>query len=226
MKDSHRLKSFQHVEKLALAGYDLADWYSVAEQDILAICRLENWGVEKFTSILSILSPRVSIRRNVRSALVYFGQDSQFFKNTLPNVKRSLEIYLASGIIGGNKVPHFCRALLGDTESITLDTWMANALLDVDTPHIKHFMRRNTHKRADSLVTRVGKKLGLSPRDTQAAIWCGCFRETGLSPQYFPIVDEYKNWLSQDKNFPLIGTIADYQDEISFDTSTFTQEVF
>jgi hypothetical protein len=132
--------------------------------------------------------------------------------NTMKSIRRSLEIYQQTGKIGGNKVPEFARALLGDDDSIVLDTWMAKAIVNEPDPSVKHFGRKATKKAAQVLVQTVAKRLGISPRECQAAIWSGMFRETGQSPQFFPVVEEYHRWLAYDKTFPLAGPIVDIND--------------
>ena len=160
----------------------------------------------------------------MRSALIYFGQQEALFRTTLPTVRRSIDIYIETGKVGGHKVPYFARALSGDDNSITLDTWMSYALLTMDEPSVTYFRRRATFNAASKLVAKVGKRLGISPRDCQAAIWSGKFRESGKEPQYFPIRDEYERWLAYDREFPLTGTIPTVDDirsspdeDISFD---------
>jgi len=237
-KNSHKLRSLKYVKRLAENGLQWSTWYDRAIGEIDDICRLENWDKQHFTSVLAILSPRVSVRRNCRSALLYCGQEQAFFANTLPNVKTSLATYLRSGIVGGNKVPYFRNALLGDSESVTLDTWMAYALLAVESPHIKYFTRKNTFYAARKLVCKVGQAFDLSPRDSQAAIWCGMFLESGQLPQFFPLWAEYQNWIAHKKRFPLVGTIGDHSepvdefrvdelltvDDTSFDVESFANE--
>lgn len=227
-KPSHKLRSTKHVKRLAENGLQWSTWYDKAEAEAVAICEAEQWDRQHFTSCLAILSPRVSVRRNCRSAFVYCGQGAEFFSNTLPNVRKSLENYLFSGVVGGHKVPYFRNALLGDSQAVTLDSWMGYALLACDAPHIKYFRRNATFAASVKLVTRVGELLDLSPRDSQAAIWCGMFLESGQLPQFFPLWAEYENWLAQDRQFPLVGVVAEHSepvsefgvDDISFDVAS------
>lgn len=204
-----KLKPISYVATLADNGRPWQHWYTRAYDEIDAVCDLEQWESVRFTSILAILSPRVSVRRNVRASLIYHGQDEALLTNTLPNVKQSLQTYLETGIVGGLKVPYFRRALLGDCDSITLDSWMAYALQDVDTPHIKHFKRKASLHDSLALVRNVADRLGVSPRDCQAMIWCGMFLESGQLPMFYPIMQEYDNWVEHHRRFPLSGKIAD-----------------
>jgi len=213
---SHRLNSAAYLEKLALAGLDKAKWYQRATEEIVKICARENWDVVEFTKKLAILSPQVAIRRNVRMALEYVG-NGRHMGNTMKSIRRSLEIFEETGKIGGNKVPEFALALLGDDDAIVLDTWMAKAIVREPEPSVKHFARKATKAAAQVLVRKVAKRLGITPRECQAAIWSGMFRETGQNPQFFPVVEEYEKWLAYDRSFPLTGAIADL-DDYSVDT--------
>ena len=209
MLDSHVLYGVGRLERLARLGHDGRTWYDRAQQEIVRICAQENWDVVEFTRILAILSPRVSIRRNVRMALAYAGQGEAFFTDTLPNVKRSLAIYTETGKIGGHKVPYFAEALLGNRDSVTLDSWMAIAMIPSDQPHLTVFRRKATMREAIRRITQCGKRLALTPRDCQAAIWTGIRREHGMGVEWFPVEQEYDRWLAYDRRFPLSGPIGE-----------------
>jgi len=214
-KPSHDLHTREHVHKLALSGLEFATWYDKARGEIETVCTFEEWNVSRFSDTLAILSPRVAVRRNVRATLAYVGQNVHF-PTTMRNVRTSLRTYENTGIIGGNKVPFFARALRGDRQAITLDTWMAYALQNVETPSIKLFSRKATFASACKLVQSVSGMLGLCPRDTQATIWAGTFRQTGRIPPFYPILEEYERWLAYDREFPLSGVIGKpEQDEIT-----------
>jgi len=114
---------------------------------------------------------------------------------------------------------------------------MAYALLRTDRPVAKYFRRHKTFQAACQLVSSIGKVFGLTPRDCQASIWNGIFRESGAEPQYFPILEEYQRWLAYGREFPLTGTITEHddtladpddimettdQDDTSFDVASFS----
>ena len=216
MLESHKLHSIGHVRNLALSGLEYRDWYERATREIKLVSTFERWPVTQFSDTLAILSPRVSVRRNVRATLIYYGQGRKHVASTMRNVRRSLEIYEQTGIIGGNKVPFFADSLRGNVESVCLDTWMSVALLDCDEPTIKQFTRKNTFASACELVRTVGQQLGLTPRDCQACVWCGVFRTSGRIPPYYPIIEEYERWLGYNREFPLVGNIGEPKaDDIS-----------
>lgn len=223
-RPAHKLASPSRVMRLAERGLDRADWYDRAVAEIALVCSLEGWQVNRFTDILAILSPRVSIRRNVRATLAYVGQGVHFH-TTMRAIKQGLSNYLETGIVGGHKVSCFARALHGDQEAITLDTWMSYALQDVPSPTVKHFRRQATMHGAHKLVRGAAKRLGISPRDCQACIWSGIFRETGQTPQHYPIMQEYDNWVSQNRSFPASGVITgDTPEADKFEIETILQE--
>lgn len=216
-KPSLPLANADRIEQLARGGYDLRRWYPRAIEEIAYICGQENWNATEFARVLALLSPQVAIRRNVRLALAYIGQ-GEFMRNTSPTIKRSVEIYKATGEINGPKVGAFAAALTGDKQAITLDTWMARAMLECEIePNVKHFRRVATRAAAYELIRTVGKRLGICPRDTQAAVWCGMFREFGRTPQYFPLVEEYERWLAYGREFPTWGVIDDDSEPLADD---------
>lgn len=215
MQPSLPLRSVNHAERLARLGIDRANWYDRATVEIARVCNAEDWSIRTFTDTLAILSPRVSIIRNVRAALAYLGQGVHF-PGTVRSVQRSLDIYNSTGKIGGRKVPYFARALKGDATAVTLDTWMAVAIARTNTtPTSSYFRRVATFERAEGIVRKVGVRLGLTPRDCQAAIWSGTFRSTGREPGYFPIWQEYQRWLAYDRKFPTIGSIDEHEEAVT-----------
>lgn len=151
----------------------------------------------------------MSVRRNIRLALQYCGT-GRFLDNTLGNVRRSISRYETTGTIGGPKVSAFAKALQGDHSAIVLDTWMAKALLVCELePSLAKLRRKATRALAYDLIRRTAKRVGLSPRDTQAAIWTGIIREFGGNPTRLSICSEYRLWLGYNREFPASGAISD-----------------
>ena len=207
MLASHKLESLETVKRLAIAGIGKRDWYDRAFQEISLVSKIEQWDRVDFTNTLAILSPRVTVVRNIRAALAWMGQGVHF-KTTMATIRKSLSNYHETGIVGGNKVSYFARALQGDRYSITLDSWMSQALLQDKSLGIKAFQRKETHKQADRLVTKVGDQLGLTPRDCQAAIWCGIYQQTGREAPYYNVVEQWELWEAYDRAFPTTGSIG------------------
>lgn len=193
----------ERLIRLARIGRDYHDWYSRAQREIQTVCEIENWGLNTFVDILAITSPRVAVRRNVRVTLQYM-QTGVLFSNTMRNVSSAIDYWKAENELRGPKTEAFRRALLGDMSAIVLDVHMANAFR-IDQ---KMFGRRAVQVTCFRKVQHVARKLRLSPRDTQACIWAGAYRElNGTLAPYFPILSEYHLWIELGKVYPAGGSI-------------------
>lgn len=175
--------------QLAKDGLHNANWYDKALFEIDQICELEGWNRERFINILSILSPRVQVRRNVRMALKYISTGTHY-SGTLTNIISAVKKYEETSKVNGPKVTAFAKALKGDNEAIVLDVWMARAL-KVEQKKLKN---KGIQKKSQKAIHKVAKKIGLSPRNTQAAIWAGIIQKHNGKPNSMPIIEEYKKW--------------------------------
>jgi hypothetical protein len=127
----------------------------------------------RVADVVSILSPRVHVSRNVAMAHDYL---------TTGRVKAmrqritALERYEATGAISGLKVQAFARALRGDPNAVVVDVWMVRAYgLAPWSGTPKQF------KVAITKVRRTAGALGWSAADTQAAIWVGARARCGYT---------------------------------------------
>lgn len=192
--------------RLAKLGADFRGWYPAAQAEAAFVCRAENWALSDFVARLAILSPRVSVRRNCRAALLW--QDSrQAFNNTPKIVLGSLSAWEKSRTFSerARKVRRFHAAILGDTEALVLDTWIAKAL-KVDQAVLGSALG---YQAAENQIRKAAKRLSWRPAETQAAIWAGIYREStsGKRPQFLPLAEEYRLFLSLGRSFPLSGSI-------------------
>lgn len=222
--EPHKLKPVNHIRRLALIGQDFQHWYDTARTDIQSVCSVEHWDLVDFVNKLAILSPRVSVVRNVRITYAYCGQGGVYLGGVVKSIRHAMDNYLTTGIVGGLKVSQFAHALNGDRDAITLDTWMARAIQDTESPTIVNFKRIATRQLAYDRIRKVARQLQVSPRDCQAMIWAGAFREVGHTPVHYPIIREYDRWIEYLRVFPRFGTIGipaeddvPIVDDISFD---------
>ena len=152
-------------------------WYDDARDYIWSVCEREGWDMSEFINVFAITSPRVSVMRNWEGTVEYFTTGSLpwgFIKST----RTALKHYEQTHEIRGPKTSAFARALHGDTTALVLDVWMAKAL-DVDP--LKVTTKGNMRK-ALLRVKAVARLKGWSVRDTQAAIWWGICRASGVRP--------------------------------------------
>ena len=173
--------------RLAEMGWEYVDWYDAARAEMAQVCRREDWSIDRFAHALALTSARVKVKRNVKLALAYC-RGQQFA--CLPNTRRTLAYWETYGVVSprAHKLAAFAAALLGDTESVVLDVWMARALR-VD--HKTLGGRPNVQRACVARVCSAARYLGMTPRDCQAAIWSGALADDGRNPMYYPILETY-----------------------------------
>ena len=177
--------------RLAEQGLDCLSWYDDAQRQISEVCRLASWDFVRFTECLAITSPRCSVLRNIRRAFQWL-EHRRHLSDTISSIRRSVSHWEETGELStrparGIKVKAFCSALLGDRDAITLDTWMAEALW-IDQ---KYFQRKAERELSFHLIRRTAKRIGQSPRDTQAAIWGGIIRDFDQNPARLDLLAEW-----------------------------------
>lgn len=205
MKPSLKLCGIDRLERLATIGYDYRDWYIHATNDIATLCYRESWSIRRFCDILAITSPRCSIRRNVRVALQYMA-DGTMPHDCVKSTRQALSKYEQFGRIDGKKTGCFAKNLAGDYSVVTLDSWMARAMVResaVPDPNSTHLTSRvATFQSATLLVCKLARRWQIAPAHAQACIWGGITRESGRNPGGFPLFAEYDRWLAYDRQFP------------------------
>lgn len=167
------MRTANHLLTLAEAGQRYRDWYSVGRFQIETVCAIKGWDADRFCDILSITSPKVAVRRNMRIAMHYMQ-----YNECLPMlraVRAALSHYEETGEIRGPKTGAFAAALKGDTDAVVLDVWMARAL-EVEQ---QQFSVRSVWTEAVKRVKQTAKRLDWSARQTQAAVWAGTLLAAG-----------------------------------------------
>jgi len=188
--------------ELAVKGIAGVGWYDTAADEIETVCDSEDWVVEKFVGILSVTSPRVAVRRNIRNTLQYFGT-GKFLEGTMKGVLAAVKHLGVTGKIRGPKTRAFNDALLGVSNAIVLDVHMARVL---NVPQAA-FDSKVVRGRCEQAVVEVSKAMGIKPADAQACLWYGQKMSVGERPEPFPIVEEWKNFIEHGRKFPTSGEI-------------------
>lgn len=189
--------SIRSLCKLARENAAAANWYNLATAEIAEVCSAENWDVVRFTGILSVTSPRVSVRRNARITLHYFST-GELLANVMRSIRRSVERFNATGEIVGQKTNAFNAALLGDNSAIVLDVHMAD-LFGVEQ---RYLSAKRTRQPLQDIVRRVAERVRMTPRDCQAALWAGQVKRRGRVPTPMAIRHEYANLRAHGGRFP------------------------
>ena len=168
--------------RLAIDGRRGRSWYTDARRQIQAVCERNRWDVSRFVGILAVTSPRVAVRRNIRTTYHYMLGDD-WTDGTIRSVRTSVATYETTGRILGPKTSAFYRCLMGCGESIVLDTWMAYAF---GVPQAK-INQVAVSRPIKATIGYAAYVLGWSNAEVQAAIWTATMAEYGRNDQPFCI---------------------------------------
>lgn len=180
------MRNIRTLLPVAVQGINGRNWYREAYRELDKVCRFAEWDPNEFASVLAITSPRVSVVRNIRTAL-FVMIHGELPAGVMVSTHRALANYRAGKGIAGQKTSAFRDALLGCEDSIVLDTWMAYAL-GIDQTDFNRIGDRAAARRR---VLRVATAIGETPAATQAAIWTGYRYRSGYSYRSFPLWSEY-----------------------------------
>jgi hypothetical protein len=151
-------------------------WYARAGRRVRAYARRHKVSTEYVCGVLSVTSPRVQVTRNVRLARAFIetGKVDGMMKGTFT----ALVNFVVHNRIRGLKTGPFAKALEGDEEAVVLDTWMAKCF-GVDQ---KLFGTKKGVRQYTEVMRELARMCGLTPAQTQAALWCGYIRSVGRTP--------------------------------------------
>jgi hypothetical protein len=179
-----RIASVETIVKLALAGQSGRNWYSHAASQVEQAAELLNCEAAYFADILAILSPRVSVKRNLRFAVRYV-ETGQFAPDIMRGIRAGIAHYHATGEIRGPKTAPFAAALKRDYSAIVLDVWMAKAF---GIPQAA-FSNKGTHAKCCKRIASAAKRLGWQNAEVQAAVWTAIVKASGRKPGQFNLVE-------------------------------------
>lgn len=169
------MRSVQSLVRMALYGQDHMGWYESAKLDIEKASDILGLDSVAFTEIMAVTSPRVSVTRNVKYAIMLSQEPFDRPSGMMGGVFDSYMKWLDTGLITGQKTRPFANALMGIHTSIPLDVWMCKAL---QIPHWS-LRRKSVFTRATQRVAHVANYLGWWNMEAQAAIWATAVREGG-----------------------------------------------
>jgi hypothetical protein len=179
------IASVATLVKLAKLGEDGKGWYKHAKLEIEGAAFILDCDPKRFADILSLLSPRVSVTRNIRFAVKYL-ETGEHAHDVMRLIRSSVAHYEKTGEIRGPKTGPFASALLGNTEAIVLDTWMAVAFgFDQD-----EFRRKPVASECCKRIRKAAKILGWAPCEVQAAVWVATVRKAGRHATAFNVIKE------------------------------------
>jgi hypothetical protein len=160
-----KLASTKELLKLLKEGKDGADWYTKTHAELVAMFGPDAAIMEKF---LSATSPNNTVAGNVTQALKAYRQWrlGQPFEGFLPVHAEALEKIAKGEDFGGLKVHSFLANLAGDPEPVTVDRWIRRAF-----GFDKKTITDPQYKFMDYTLTQIARRVGMEPRQVQAAIW-------------------------------------------------------
>jgi hypothetical protein len=164
-----------------LAGIDELEagmnWYRVASDHAnrLAVQHGEGLSAEQFAGIIAAFSPQRSWNENLRMAeSVANRRMPGCMQNEYGKVVRMLENEPPLNILGGNKVRSFYNAIVGDDDSVCVDTHALKIALGREPEPreiAKHFRHAPSYARAADCYRAASDTVGISPRELQAVTW-------------------------------------------------------
>lgn len=147
------------------------DWYAEAHATAAALAAgTGTVTTAEAAGVIAALSPRAQWRVNVawatRMVNAYAtGGDMPAVSTT--NNRATAWAILAGTLDGprGIKTAAFMRAIMGDVSAVVVDVWAARAA------GIGHNFGPAEYRRIAAAYTEAADRLGVAPRDLQAAVW-------------------------------------------------------
>lgn len=151
-------------------------WYTTVTSRLLT-----HNDAHRVGSLLALFSPRVPVKRSVNFTKFYM-ETNTYRHDVVRTVRAAVDHWEQTGIIRGPKTSAFRDALLGDPNAVVLDVWMSK-LFNVEQ---KVFSTKSGYALYSDKIRRLADKNDMTPRDTQASLWCGYLTLVGRKP---PVMD-------------------------------------
>jgi hypothetical protein len=220
------------LERSLIAKYNASDkgtreaggqWYDTANEYIHNLAQKAGIDPSKVGAIVSAFSPQTSWDQNMAAAnyfIMNFDPDNPDAINDKmgglgDNLKRAKRIYGADseegyleGLQNGNdahKITNFYHNLMGSKDHVTIDSWMARALLGqgaeglADKSVQKVLNWKDGYDTMANSVRSAAEKLGISPRELQAIVWSQVVPTAGSYEELSP--EQYRKQKKQRDNY-------------------------
>lgn len=144
-------------------------WYPEARAEAERMAEATGYTVEQCIAVIAHLSPRTRWDKNVATAwkVVTFG-DAPAIPRSVAGAKAALGSDDPLATLTGPKTRSFAANLAGDEEAVTLDSWMRKACGLGE----RELYRSGVYEQVADLFRDIAGKIGATPRDLQAAVWC------------------------------------------------------
>lgn len=170
-----KMKVSNRIKNLALENWKYKNWYNIARRNIKKLSQQHNIPFKTLVGVVAITSQNINLKFN--SQLVYDwilnGANIEAVDKIrhLNVVKQNLKYFLETKKVKGPKINAFYNALIGEKDAIVLDTHMASAF------KVSKFWTVNLRLKAEKIIQKLSKELQWKNCETQAAIWCGIYRQ-------------------------------------------------
>lgn len=175
------------------------DWYKNSNKLIKKYFKKHNL----FINILSITSPRTSVKRNLINTINTYNQilnNKEITVNygiTNTNTKKNIELMLNTNKFNGQKVNAFSNALkLKDNNNIVIDTWTLKAF------NLKrHAPTKNDIEHINTTINILANNLNLKSYEIQACLWVYAKKElnTTIHKEFYDFGYYLKAYINQTK---------------------------
>ena len=222
----------EELERSLIAKYNAADqatkdaggqWYDTANEYIHNLAEKTGRDPRQVAAIVSAFSPQTSWDANMAAAnyfmMNYDPNNPDSINDKMgglgDNLDRAKRIYHAddedgylAGLQNGNdahKITNFYHNMMGSKDHVTIDSWMARALLGkgadglADKSVQKVLNWKDGYDTMANSVRSAAEKLGVSPRELQAIVWSQVVPTAGSYEELSP--DQYQKQKKQRENY-------------------------
>ncbi len=182
---SFPLTTKRRIQACYECGLHWSNWYDTALSSIESYVAnnrkdySEYQQVLHLSGLLAIASPRVQVSRSIKIAKQFFADQSKL-SGTMTAIFDKMVDYWnnPNSFIWTKKVGAFYNAIIGDSDAVVVDIHISRAFGFDDGFPMQTTKAAN--KLNDIIVNYISDMdVKTSPRDTQAAIWCGWLRFQG-----------------------------------------------
>lgn len=174
------------VRRRILSSYELAteqnrsdgrQWYWAAQEYALGLSDTSGVDIDATAAVIAALSPQLRWRENKRAAhtlLTTGRKESGVLTASFDRANRVLRAIDPVAELNRTgrapKIHSFARNILGQTDSVTIDTWMARLVFgDVDRIHL--LGRVGMYDAIANEFRRVAVDVDETPSALQAIVW-------------------------------------------------------
>ena len=180
-------RMLEKVKKLAVLGRHNGGhlWYRDGLADLTGMVEnLSGYDVDDMAFLLACYSPRVSVSRACRLAVMHWHDDSVKPSGAMSQIYATALKYRDRGFLNGKKTEAFRQAIVSggktdDDSALCLDVHMAK-VLEIDQKYLYQIWN---HPTVLALFRRAQFEMieNYSLAEFQAAVWCGYILELGHS---------------------------------------------